>query len=186
MAGVGKKAADEGWLILWVDEAAFYLLPGLTRTWAPAGQTPILPWTLSRDHLAAISGITATGKLFMQVQEHTFKTVDVVRFLKHVRRHTAAKLIVIWDGAPIHRGHALKDFLHDGASAWLHLEQLPAYAPELQPDEGIWQHLKNVQLRNTSCHTLAALKTELRRAKERLRHKTCVIQGCIRQPGYKV
>lgn len=53
LAGPGKKAADEGRTVVWVDQSGFYLLPMAVRTWAPHGQTP-----LTHDHLAAISGIT--------------------------------------------------------------------------------------------------------------------------------
>jgi transposase len=93
---------------------------------------------------------------------------------------------VIWDGSPIHRGGAVKDFLSSGASGRLRLEQLPGYAPDLNPDEGIWKHLKCVEIKNLCCENLAQLKTELRKAKERLRHKRDVILGCIRQPGFEV
>jgi transposase len=68
----------------------------------------------------------------------------------------------------------------------LKLEQLPGYAPDLNPDEGIWEHLKCVELKNLCCQSLAELKVELRKAKERLRHKRDVILGCIRQPGFEV
>jgi transposase len=60
------------------------------------------------------------------------------------------------------------------------------YAPDLNPDEGIWKHLKCVELRNLCCESLSELKIELRKAKERLRHKRDVILGCIRQPGFEV
>ena len=64
--------------------------------------------------------------------------------------------------------------------------ELPGYAPDLNPDEGIWKHLKCVELKNLCCESLAELKVELRKAKERLRHKRDVILGCIRQPGFEV
>ena len=73
-----------------------------------------------------------------------------------------------------------------GASKRLKLEQLPGYAPDLNPDEGIWKHLKCVELKNLCCQNLKELKVELRKAKERLRHKKHVILGCIRQPGFEV
>jgi hypothetical protein len=60
------------------------------------------------------------------------------------------------------------------------------YAPDLNPDEGICKHLKCVELKNLCCESLAELKIELRKAKERLRHKRDVILGCIRQPGFEV
>ena len=50
----------------------------------------------------------------MLVQEHPYKSPDIVRFLKHLLRHIPGKLLVIWDGAPIHRGQPVKDFLAQG------------------------------------------------------------------------
>jgi transposase len=105
---------------------------------------------------------------------------------KHLMRQIPGKLLVIWDGSPIHRGGAVKDFLSSGASGRLQLEQLPGYAPDLNPDEGIWKHLKCVELKNLCCESLAELKIELRKAKERLRHKRDVILGCIRQAGFEL
>ena len=157
----------------------------VVRTYAPAGKRPILREELTRDHLSAMSGITLEGKLYMLEQERAFKGEDVVRFLKHLMRQIPGKLLIIWEGSPIHRGAALKDFLSSGASRRLKLEQLPGYAPDLNPDEGIWRHLKCVELKNLCCESLAGLKIELRKAKERLRHKRDVILGCIRQSGFE-
>ena len=101
-------------------------------------------------------------------------------------RQIPGKLLVIWDGSPIHSGQAVKDFLASGAAHRLKLEQLPGYAPDLNPDEGVWKHLKYVELKNVCCQSLSELKEELRKAKERLRHKKHVILGCIRQPSFEV
>jgi len=150
------------------------------------GQTPVLREQLSRDHLSVISGISLEGKLFMMEQKRAFKGEDVVRFLRHLLCQIAGKVLVVWDGSPIHRGQAVKDFLASGASHRLQLEQLPGYAPELNPDEGVWKHLKYVELKNVCCQSLAELRVELRKAKERLRHKKHVIFGCIREPGFEV
>jgi transposase len=149
-------------------------------------KTPILHEHLSRDHLSAMSGMTLEGKLYMIEQERAFKGEDVVRFLKHLMRQIPGKLLVIWDGSPIHRGRAVKEFLTSGAASRARLEQLPGYASDLNPDEGIWKHLKCVELKNLCCQSLAQLRVELRKAKERLRHKKHVILGCIRQPGFEV
>jgi transposase len=186
LAGLGKKAADEGRAIVWVDQSGFYLLPMAVRTWAPCGQTPILTVPLTHDHLAAISGITAAGRLFMQTQEDASHSPAVVRFLRLLVRKLHGKLLVIWDGAPIHRGPPIKDFLRRCAAKRLHVEQLPGYAPELNPDEGVWNDLKRVELGNQCCRDLAELALALRRAKERLRHKRSIIQVCFFQAGYHV
>ncbi len=171
---------------MFCDQSGFYLLPMVVRTYAPVGKTPILHEHLSRDHLSAMSGITLEGKLYMLEQERAFKGEGVVRFLKHLMRQIPGKLLVIWDGASIHRSKAVKEFLEDGAAARIRLEQLPGYAPDLNPDEGIWKHLKCVELKNLCCQSLSELKIELRKAKERLRHKKHVILGCLRQPGFEV
>ena len=122
---------------MFVDQSGFYLLPAVVRTYAPVGQTPVLREELSRDHLSAMSGITLEGKLLMMEQERAFKGEDVVRFLKHLGRHIAGKLLVLWDGAPIHRSQVVKEYLSNGAAHRIHLEQLPGYAPELNPVEGL-------------------------------------------------
>jgi len=167
-----------------VDESAFYLLPGVVRTFAPRGQTPVLRLPLTRYHLSAISGITRDGRLLLRVQARAFKSPDVVAFLRQLLRCLRGKLLVVWDGAPIHRAHPIKDFLAAGAAKRLRLEQLPGYAPELNPDEGIWHYLKHVELRNVRCQDLEHPDDELRRAVKRLRHKRSVIRGCFHQSGY--
>ena len=80
------------------------------RTWAPRGQTPVLRVPLTRDHLSSISGITFDGRLFMQVRPASYDTAAVVGFLRVPLRKISGKLVVIWDGSPIHRGHEIKDF----------------------------------------------------------------------------
>lgn len=186
MARHQKKASDEGYVIVWVDESGFYLLPLAVRTWAPRGHTPILRVKLTHDHLSAISGITLDGRLFLQVREQSYDGDAIVGFLRVLLRKISGKVLVIWDGAPIHRSQAVKDFLRRGAAKRLHLEALPSYAPDLNPDEGIWNYLKRVELANVCCHDLPELRTALIRARERLRHKRAVIQACSRQCGYSV
>jgi transposase len=171
---------------VFVDQSGFYLLPAVVRTYAPIGQTPVLHEELSRDHLSAMSGITLEGKLLMIEQERAFNGEDAVRFLKHALRQIPGKLLIIWDGSPIHRSRVVEEFLAAGAAARVQLEKLAGYAPELNPDEGIWKHLKYVELKNVCCRSLLELRRELRKAKERLRHKRDVIFGCIKQPGFEV
>ena len=148
--------------------------------------TPVLHVLLSRKHLSVISGITPAGQLLLQMQARSLRGPDVVRFLQHLLRHIPGQLLVSWDGAPIHRAQVVKDFLAQGGAARIWLERLPAYAPELNPDEGIWNLLKRVELRNLCCNDLAELGLELRLAAARLRHKGSVIRGCITQCSYVI
>jgi len=182
-----KKAEDEGWTIVWVDESGFYLLPACVRTYAPRGQTPVLRVRLTRDHLSAISALTAAGRLHLQLRPHALKSPDVVGFLRHLLAQLPGKLLVIWDGAPIHRGQPVKDFLASGAARRLHLEQLPGYAPDLNPlDAGLWPLLKHVELANVCCTDPRHLRQEIHRAAGRLRHKPHLLRGCIHHAGYQL
>jgi transposase len=162
------------------------LLPLAVRTWAPRGKTPVLRVKLTHDHLSAISGITLDGRLFMQTRQDAYDAAAVVGFLRLLLRKIRGKVLVIWDGSPIHKGQPIKDYLARGAAKRLHLERLPGYAPDLNPDEGIWNYLKRVELKNRCCADLAELRVELRRAKERLRHKRHIIRSCSTHCGYSV
>ena len=128
-----------------------------------------------------ISAITLEGKLYTTIQDEAFKGPDIVRFLKHLLRHIPGKLLIVWDGLPAHRSQPIKEFLRQGAARRIHLEQLPGYAPELNPDEGVWNYLKNVEMKNLCCHNLQELRRELRKAIARLRHKIAIILGFFRQ-----
>ena len=172
-----KKALAEGRTILWADEAGFYLLPALLRTWAPVAQTPVIRRKLSYDHLSAISAISLQGELYLAAQDHAYKGPDVIEFLKQLLAEIPGKLLVIWDGAPIHRCRAVKE-LAQGATRRLQF-QLPGYAPELNPDEGVWRYLKRVELKNLVCADRAVLG----------RRGAAVGQAgdtalCIREVGY--
>jgi transposase len=186
LAGAQKGADEQGRAILWVDESGFYLLPAAVRTYAPRGQTPILRAPLSRDHLSVISGISPDGGLYLMAQERSLGGTDVATFLRHLLEIIPRPLLVIWDGGPIHRGQPVRDLLAEVGRERLQVERLPGYAPDLNPDEGIWAYLKRVELRNTCCQNLAALRDALREAAIRLCSKPNVIQGCIREAGYQV
>jgi hypothetical protein len=73
-----------------------------------------------------MSGITLEGKLYMLEQDRSFKGDDVVRFLKHLLHQIPGKLLIIWDGSPIHRSRAVKDFLASGRLAGCTWSSCPA------------------------------------------------------------
>jgi transposase len=175
-----------GQTIVWVDESGFYLLPARVRTYAPRGHTPILHVPLTRDHLSAISAVTASGQLLIRVQRGAYRSQGVVRFLKHLLQHIGGKLLVIWDGSPIHRSRVIKAFLASGAAKRLQLERLPGYAPELNPVEAVWHYLKHVALRNVCCETLDELQYELRLAVANLRHKPDILRSFPKHCGYEL
>ena len=161
MARPSRKAQAAGRTLVFVDESGFSLLPFVARTDAPRGQPPVLRTPLTRDHVSAISAVTPAGKLFTHIQPEAFRGPAIVAFLRQLLRQVRGKLLVIWDGAPIHRCQPVKDFLARGAARRLHLERLPGYAPELNAAEGVWNLLKRRELKNRCCHDLDELRWEL-------------------------
>jgi transposase len=181
-----KKAALERRELLFVDESGFYLLPGYVRTYAPMGHTPTLSVFQTRDHLSVMSAITPKGGLFTLTRTEALTGVESVLFLNHLHGQVCRKLLVIWDGSPIHRGVCVRDFLLNGGSKFVHLERLPAYAPDLNPDEGTWHYLKHVEMRNLCCLNLCHLRDQLSRAVIRLRRKDAVIRSFFTTAGLKI
>ena len=94
--------------------------------------------------------------------------------------------------APIHRSRAVREYLSQGAARRIQLERLPGYAPELNPDEGVWRYpassagqaLKRVELKNVVCADLAELTRQFWAAVERLLAKSDVLRSCISEVGY--
>ncbi|GHO61545.1 putative transposase [Ktedonobacter sp. SOSP1-52] len=181
-----KKAEQEKRQIVFGDESGFSLLPMAVRTSAPVGQTPVLRVPLTYDHISALGALTPEGRLFMQTQERSYKGADVVGFLRLLLREIPGKLLVIWDGSTIHRCQAVKDFLAQGAAARIHLERLPAYAPECNPQEGVWNLLKRRELKNRCCKDLSELEHELLLARARLRHRKQALRHCFVHAGYSL
>ena len=186
LAPTEKKAATEERTLVCIDEAAFYLLPAVVRTWSPIGIAPVLNEVCSHDHWSAISAITPEGKLYFHLQEGAFNGMDVVPFVCHLLRHIPGKLRILWDGASIHKSEAIRRLLATDRAGDLWLESFPAYAPELNPDEGIWNYLKKVELKNLCCSDLKELRQEILQAVKRLRQKTHIIKACFQQAGLKL
>ncbi len=89
-------------------------------------------------------------------------------------------MVIIWDGAPMHRSRVVTEVLANGAATRFHVGRLPADAPERNPGEGLWAHLKGVELRHACCVELPHLHRELRAAVKRVRRKPRVIEGLFR------
>ena len=93
---------------------------------------------------------------------------------------------MIWDGSPIHRRVAVIEFLASADGRGIHVERLPPYAPDLNPIEAAWQHLKHVELRNVTCVDLEELHLELHLAIGRLRQKFRLIRSFFGEAGLEI
>ena len=185
LARVEKKAGEEGRTIVFIDELGVYLLPMVVRTYAPCGQTPILKEFLSYKHLSLIGAVTPQGKLFLTVYAHSITSREVVLFLGQLLRMLAGLLLVIWDGIPTHRSRIVKAYLADGAAKRIHLEQLPGYAPDLNPTEWVWSYLKLADLAIIACDHLPDLEVLIKNSKRRMQRRPQLIQAFVRNAGYE-
>jgi transposase len=172
--------------LVFVDEAGFYLLPSVVKTYAPITRTPVLRAKLTRDHLSVMGGMTPGGRVYTLARQESLNGSHSIEFLVHLMRVTSERLLVVWDGSPIHRRALVQEFVHD-THGKVRLEALPAYAPDLNPwDEGAWNHLKNMEMRNLVCRDLEQLHQEFHMAVARLRKKSWLIGSYFAQAGLKL
>ena len=162
------------------------MLPIVVRTYAPRGCTPTLYEYLSYKHVSMIGAVTPAGRLFMKTYQRSITSQEVIVFLGQLLRMIPGLLLVIWDGIPTHRSKVVKAYLASGAAQRIHLEQLPGYAPDLNPTEWVWSYLKLVDLANVACDSLQELETLIQKAKKRLQRKPELIQAFIQDAGYQV
>jgi transposase len=153
--------------LVFLDEAGFMLTPLLRRTLAPRGCTPVLPAWQRHDRISAISCVTLRpgaeppGLYFELLPEGlNARAEDIVAFLDDLRRELPGPLTVLWDRHRIHsRARLVQQWLatQDGVV----LEDLPAYAPKLNPDEMVWGWLKYGRLANLAPKDIAELRDHL-------------------------
>lgn len=169
-------------MILYVDEAGFYLLVKLGKTWAPRGQTPVLKEGCRYKHLSAISAISADGQMCYHIKDSSFAGVDIVAFLKELLLYFEQKLLIIWDGASIHSDENVKKFLAEENDDRIYLAKIPPYSPELNADEQVWQTLKDDTLKNVVCKNITELKIILEEAFKRLQEQPQKIASFFMHP----
>ena len=181
-----RRARRERRALVFEDESGFYLLPGVVKTYAPEGFTPVLREKQTRDHLSVMGGMTPEGRVYTLIRQESLNGLHCIEFLLHLLRVAGERLLVIWDGSPIHRRVEVTEFVsRTRGRVWL--EALPGYAPDLNPwDEGGWHHLKNVELGNIVCRDLDELHQELDLAVAHLRQKPHLIRSFFAQAGLKL
>jgi transposase len=166
-----RRAHRERRTLVFEDESAFYLLPGVVKTNAPEELTPVLREKPTRDHLSVMGAMAPAGRIYTLVRPEPLNGLPCVEFVLHLLRVAGDRLLVIWDGSPIQRRVEVKEFVA-GTRGRVWRETLPSNAPDLNPwDEGGWHHLKDVELRNLVGRDLDKLHQELDLAVGRLRQK---------------
>jgi hypothetical protein len=137
------------------DETALSLTPNVRRTWAPVGQPTVLThrfnWKKASMAAGLCYGVRGGGaQLAFHVTAGNYDTDALIQVLGELRRFLGGeKATLLWDGLPAHRSRAMQAWLNTQRH-WLVVERLPAYAPELNPTEGLWSWLKGTSLPTSS------------------------------------
>src|SRR5512136_2536545 len=178
-----KNAARLAAHLVFIDESGFLLIPSVRKTWSPVGQTPIFHHRYRHDRISAISGIAVSPKrfhctLYYQLYEDNIQGEEVAVFLRHLLRQVRGHLIALLDNGKTHRSDPVEELL--SRTSRLHLVPFPPYAPELNPDEGVWNHLKRT-LANGRPDTQAKLMNVLSDEICCLASSQILLRGCIQQ-----
>jgi transposase len=158
---IAREAQQRDAHLVFLDESGFMLTPSVRRTWGPRGKTPILDAFDRRDRISAISSISVSPRnrhlnlhFDLLPDNTTVRAPDIVRYLKHLNTQVRAPLTILWDRSTIHdKSKLVRAFLAKHPE--IKTEKLPAYAPEMNPDELVWAWTKYGRLGN-----LAAANTD--------------------------
>ena len=182
MAAYKKNAARLGAHIVFADESGFLLIPNVVRTWAPQGQTPIHRRRQGRrDKISVISGISVSPRrrrlgLYYLLFYDNIGQDEVCVFLRELLRHLRGPVIALLDNSSTHKGAPITKLL--GQHRRLRIEYFPSYAPQLNPDEGVWA-LAEQQLANSCPNDVDELMEDILGSIDGIRNSQEKLRGCI-------
>jgi transposase len=169
--------------VFW-DEFGFSFQESLAPTWARRGKRPIFRRvTKERRALSTAVALTLSGKIYKRHFEGSVNSQKLIEALDHLRRHTPGKIILIWDRARIHRSKITKAYLQNYPE--ILIEELPAYAPELNPEEYCHGNVKQ-GLKNSRPISKSEIRSMLDRGFARLRQRPDLLLSFFHAAGLSV
>lgn len=187
-------AADLGAYICLADEAGQALSPPKGRTWAPRGQRPVVRVRGRGRGRVNIAGVSCYREghrphLFYKLhiyhgrknEPKSFSWQDYRDLIIATHQQLHAPVVWCWDNLSVHLRKELADFAEEN-KAWLRVYQLPSYAPELNPQEGIWSLLKR-SIANFVATDLGSLTRIIKRKLKKIQYRPELINGCLTETG---
>lgn len=163
-------------ILYFEDESCIRLTPVLGKTWAPIGKTPITKVTGNRGSVAAISAISSSGSLIFNLHRDKIRSGEIIRFLDQMLKHHSRRhLVVVMDQAKPHIAKRVKMYIADQKR--LHVFYLPPRSPEFNPDEKVWNHLKNQELKSHQAKNLKELTGLTRKKLGHMSKNSSLLQG---------
>jgi transposase len=181
---IRAQAKADGATIYFADEAGIRSDYHAGTTWAPVGRTPVVKATGARHSLNMISAVTAQGLLRFSTYTGSFTGARFIEFCHKLLADTDRPVYLVVDGHPTHRSKLVKQFVAstDGA---LRLFVLPAYSPQLNPDEWVWKNVKHDRVGRTSVKNADEFKAKIIGALRRLQNMPYIIRAFFADPDLR-
>jgi len=156
------------------------LQPTVRRTWAPKGQTPIHYSWDRRDRLSAISAVTVSPQrrrlgLYFALFDQNINADRAEAFVADLLAHFPKGIILVWDRWMVHRSAARR--LQERFGKRVRIEWLPPYAPDLNPDEQVWNRTKYSDLANYIPEDVDQLATAVQESLSRTRSQQALLRS---------
>lgn len=177
---IARRAKREGAVIFFADEAGMRSDYHAGTSWAPVGETPIVQATGARFSLNMLSAVNAQGLFRFMTVEGSVNATVFREFLKRLIKGMTRKIFLIVDGHPMHKAKLVQRFVEENSDA-IELFFLPAYAPELNPDELAWAHVK-ARVAKATVQTKEELKKSVDRVMRRLQKLPAIVAAFFRTP----
>jgi transposase len=163
-------------ILYFQDEANISLTALLAKTWAPCGKTPKQKVTAHRGGVSAQSAITKSGQLIFRLHDKRITSQEVIDFLSQMLRHHPRRhLVVVMDNARPHTSQQTMAYIQ--SQPRLHVFNLPAYSPDWNPDEKVWNHLKHQELKGHQAKTKAELRVLTEHKLKEMSHDPSLLRG---------
>lgn len=168
-------------MLYFQDEAGVSLIPFMRTTWAPKGETPVVKVTGKKGGLCVSSAISPAGRMVFRIEKGKMTAQTYIDFLsKIILQHPRRRIVVITDNAPIHKAKLVKEFVLSNNKR-ISLFNIPAYSPELNPDEHVWAYLKAYELVAHQAQNKEELKKIVRTKMNKIARKEDLIHSFFMQ-----
>jgi transposase len=174
-AKLRARARRRGATIFFSDEAGIRSDSVLGRTWAPKGRTPEVPTSGRRQAVNAISAISPRGAFWFKVFSQRRNKERFLAFLKAFRRGRKGPIFLVVDRHPAHRARLVAEYVQS-LRGQLEIHFLPGYAPELNPDEFVWNQLKNQGVSKKPLRKDESLRARLQRDLEQIQRSPALVR----------
>lgn len=180
--GIARRAKRVKAEIQWADETGLSNQANYGRSFAPKGQTPIIPRPAKRFSQSMISSLTNQGKLRFMIDDGALNAAIFLGFLKRLVRDTDRKIFLIVDNLRVHRAKIVMAWVREN-KAKIELFYLPPYAPDRNPDEFLNNDLKQAMARRRTPKDKAGLKSGLTSYMRSLQKRPAKIKAFFQAPS---